>query len=167
MWLWTIRPPWRFQCMIHKAWLFGPLFNQKVIHTTWCCGNHFYHWAHIRAYGDLAHGAWDPDFVAQMSLYALRMLQVLKDYIWTQLKLGYTVKQIDKHKTIWWAWVNVGEPMTKDDLLGLQNIVYLDWKHKKDSWCLHRNLTIFIQSCVCVHLDDVFYFQDASEVNEI
>jgi hypothetical protein len=57
--------------------------------------------------------------------------------------------------------------MTKDDFLKIQNIIYLDWKHKKGNWCLHWNLTIFIQSWVCVHHDYVFYFQDAGQVNEI
>jgi hypothetical protein len=75
------------------------------------------------------------------------------------IEVGYMVKQIDKHKAIWWAWVNVREPMTKDDFLRLQNIIYLDWKHKKGSWCLHWNLTIFNQSWVCVHPDDIFHFQ--------
>jgi hypothetical protein len=40
-------------------------------------------------------------------------------------------------------------------------------KHKKGTWRLHTNLALSIQSWVCVHLDDVFYFQDASEVNGI
>jgi hypothetical protein len=44
--------------------------------------------------------------------------QKLKDFIWTQLGLGYTMKQIyDKHKKIWWAHVNVGKWMTRDDFL--------------------------------------------------
>jgi hypothetical protein len=44
--------------------------------------------------------------------------KALKDHIWTQLGLGYTVKQIyDKHKAIWWARINVGEEMTKDDFI--------------------------------------------------
>jgi hypothetical protein len=34
-------------------------------------------------------------------------------------------------------------------------------------WRLHTNLTFFIQSWVCAHLDDVFYFQDAGEENGI
>jgi len=32
----------------------------------------------------------------------------------------------DKHKEIWWAWVNAGEWMTHDDSLRFQDIVYLD-----------------------------------------
>jgi hypothetical protein len=78
------------------------------------------------------------------------------------------MKQIyDKHKNIWWAQVNVGEWMTWDDFLWLQDITYLDWKHKKGTWHLHTNPTLSIQSWVCVHHNDVFYFQDAGEVNAL
>jgi hypothetical protein len=49
------------------------------------------------------------------------------EFIWTQLGLGYIVKQIyDKHKEIWWAQANVGEWMTWDNFLWLQDITYLD-----------------------------------------
>jgi hypothetical protein len=49
-----------------------------------------------------------------MSRYAPCMSQTLKDYIWAQLSLGYTTKQIyDKHKTIWWECVNAGQNMTR------------------------------------------------------
>jgi len=48
-------------------------------------------------------------FVTQMS-------QALKDHIWTELGLGYTIKQIyDKHQTIWWVKVDARETMTRDD----------------------------------------------------
>jgi hypothetical protein len=57
--------------------------------------------------------------------------------------------------------------MAKDDFLRLQDIAYLDQKHKKGSWCLHWDSTIPIQSWACVHPNDVFYFQNASEVNGI
>jgi hypothetical protein len=78
------------------------------------------------------------------------------------------MKQIyEKHKEIWWAWANVGEQMTRDDFLQFEDIAYLDWKHKKGTWHLHKNLTLSIQSWVCVHLDDIFYFQDACEENGI
>jgi hypothetical protein len=63
--------------------------------------------------------------------------------------------------------VNVGERMTRDDFLQLLDITYLDQKHKKCTWHLHENSMLSIQSWVCVHLDDVFYFQDVSEVNGI
>jgi hypothetical protein len=60
------------------------------------------------------------------------MSQAFKDHIWTQLGLGYIVKQIyDKHKAIWWARINVGEAMTRDDFIRQQDIAYLDRKHKK------------------------------------
>jgi hypothetical protein len=70
------------------------------------------------------------------------------------------MKQIyDKHKEIWWAWKNASVVMTKDDFLQLQDIAYLDQKHKRGIWCLHKNPAFSIQSWVYVHLDDVFYFR--------
>jgi len=62
-----------------------------------------------------------------MSAYASHVFHKLKEFIWTQLGLGDIVKQIyDKHKEIWWPWVNEGERMTQDDFLQLQDIAYLD-----------------------------------------
>jgi len=56
---------------------------------------------------------------------------------WTQLGLGYTIKQIyDKHKVIWWDKVNVKETMMRDDFIRQQDIAYLDGKHKRGSWHL-------------------------------
>jgi hypothetical protein len=46
-------------------------------------------------------------------------------------------------------------------------ISYLDCKHKKGSWHLHKNLAISIRRWVLHHLTDVFYFQDVGEVNGI
>jgi hypothetical protein len=61
-----------------------------------------------------------------------------------QLKLGYIVKQIyDKHKEIWWARVNVGQQMTRNDLLRFQNIACLNQKHKRGTWHLHKKPRIF------------------------
>jgi phosphatidylserine decarboxylase len=96
------------------------------------------------------------------------MSQALKDHIWTQLGLGYTIKQIyDKHKAIWWARTNAREMMIRDDFVKQQNIVYLDRKHTKRSWCLHQNPAISFRTWAFYHPDDVFYFQDASEDNGI
>jgi hypothetical protein len=54
------------------------------------------------------------------------MSQAFKDHIWTQLDLGYTIKQIyDKHKAIWWARINAGEAMIRDD--SLDNKTLLTW----------------------------------------
>ncbi len=78
------------------------------------------------------------------------------------------MKQIyDKHKNIWLAQVNAGERMTLDDFIQLQDVTYLDWKHKRGTSHLHTNPTLSIQSWVCAHPDDVFYFQDVGEVNGI
>jgi hypothetical protein len=96
------------------------------------------------------------------------MSQALKDHIWTQLGLGYIIKQIyDKHKVIWWARINVREVMTRDDFIKQQNIAYLDHKHKKRNWCLNKNPVISFCTRAFSHLNDVFYFQDASEDNGI
>jgi hypothetical protein len=82
-----------------------------------------------------------------MSRYVSHMSQALKDHIWAQLSLGYMTKQIyDKYKTIRWECVNVGQNMTRDDFIQLQNIAYLDQEHKKGSWHLHTKLTISIWS---------------------
>ncbi len=126
----------------------------------------FYHWIHTWANGDPIHSACDPGSTSQMLAYVPCMSHKLKEFIWTQLGLKYIVKQTyDKHKEIWSAWANVGQQMIQDDFLQLQDISYLDQKHKKGIWCLHKNLMFSIQSWVCDHHDDVFYFQDASEVN--
>ncbi len=78
----------------------------------------FYHQPHTRVNGEPAHGKHDFDSIAWPSFFAPQMSQALKDDIWTQLGLGYTVKQIyDKHKTIWWAKINAGELMTRDDFI--------------------------------------------------
>ncbi len=94
------------------------------------------------------------------------MSQALKDHIWAQLSLVYMTKQIyDKHKTIWWERVNVGQSMTRDDFIRFQDIAYLDRKHKKGSWCLHTNLAISIRSWALQHPKDVFFLQDVGEIN--
>jgi hypothetical protein len=96
------------------------------------------------------------------------MSQAFRDHIWTQLGLSYTVKQIyNKHKAIWWVRINAKVAMTKDDFIRQQNIDYLDYKHRKRSWCLHQNPTISLHTWAFSHLDDVFYFQDANEDNGI
>jgi len=101
-----------------------------------------------------------------MSRYGPHMSQTLKDHIWAQLSLGYTTKQIyDKHKTIWWERVNAGQSMTRNDFIQLQDITYLDQKHKKGSWHLHTNLVISIWSWVLQHPKYVFFFQNVSEIN--
>jgi hypothetical protein len=101
-----------------------------------------------------------------MSRYAPRMSQALKDHIWAQLSLGYTPKQIyDKHKAIWWERVNAGQSMIRDDFIRLQDIAYLDRKHKKGSWRLHTNPAISIRSWALQHPEDVFFFQDVGEMN--
>ncbi len=43
----------------------------------------------------------------------------------------------------------------------------MDHKHKKKSWRLHQNLAISLCTWAFSYLDDVFYFQDASEDNGI
>jgi hypothetical protein len=62
------------------------------------------------------------------------MSQALKDHIWTQLGLGYTIKQIyAKHNVIWLARINARKTMTRDDFIRQQDIIYLDHKQKRGS----------------------------------
>jgi len=118
-----------------------------------------YHNVHTQIDGSFAHGEHDPKSISHMSHYVPRMSQALKDHIWAQLNLGYMAKQIyDKHKTIWWKCVNLGQNMTRDDFIRLQDIAYLDRKHKKGSLRLHTNLTISIHSWALQHPEDVFFF---------
>jgi hypothetical protein len=59
----------------------------------------------------------------------------------------------------------MGQNMTQDDFIQLQDIAYLDWKHKKRSWRLHTNLTISIRSWALQHSEEVLFFQDVNEIN--
>jgi hypothetical protein len=53
-----------------------------------------------------------------MLQYTPQISQFLKNYIWSQLSLKHTTKQIyDKQKTIWWECVNVVEAMMKEDFI--------------------------------------------------
>jgi hypothetical protein len=53
-----------------------------------------------------------------MLAYAPCVSQKLKQLVWTQLRLEYTMKQIYyKHKNIKWEWVDVSECMIQDDFL--------------------------------------------------
>ncbi len=63
--------------------------------------------------------------------------------------------------------MNVNQNMTRDDFIRLQNITYLDWKHKKRRWHSHTNLAISIRSWALQHPKDVFFFQDVGEINGI
>ncbi len=63
--------------------------------------------------------------------------------------------------------MNVGQSMTRDDFIRLQDIAYLDQKHKKGSWRLHTNLALSIRSWGLQHPKDVFFFQDVGEINGI
>jgi hypothetical protein len=68
----------------------------------------FFTMIHVQAHGDPIE--CDPKSTSQMLAYATRVSHKLKEFIWTQLKLGYIVKKIyDKHKEIWWAQANEGE----------------------------------------------------------
>ncbi len=117
-----------------------------------------YHKAHTRTNGSFAHREHDLESISHISRYVPCMPQALKDHIWAQLSLGYTTKQIyDKHKAIWWEFVNVGQSMTWDDFIRLQDIAYLNWKHKKGSWHLHTDLAISIESWAPQHPKCVFF----------
>jgi hypothetical protein len=62
--------------------------------------------------------------------------------------------------------VNASQSMTRDDFIRLQDIAYLDRKHKKGSWRLHTNPAISIWSWALQHLEDVFFLQDVGEINK-
>jgi hypothetical protein len=92
----------------------------------------FYHQLHTWANVEPAHGKHDLDSIVRPSFFDSQMSQALKYHIWIQLGFSYTFKKIyDKHKAIWWAKINVGEMMTRDDFIRQQDIVYLDRKHKR------------------------------------
>ncbi len=57
--------------------------------------------------------------------------------------------------------------MTRDDFIRQQNIAYLDRKHTKMSWHLHKNPAISLCTWAFCHPNDVFYFHNASENNGI
>jgi hypothetical protein len=79
-----------------------------------------YHKAHTQVNGSFAHGGHYPTSISPMFCYVPCMSQALKDHIWVQLSLGYTAKQIyDKHKTIWWKFVNAGQSMIRNDFIQL------------------------------------------------
>jgi hypothetical protein len=89
--------------------LFGPFFHQAALHTTKCGGNHFLPSDSYLGQWRSSHDACDPRSISQMLAYAPHVSHKLKEFMWTQLGLRYTMKQIyDKHKEIWWARVNVG-----------------------------------------------------------
>jgi len=93
-----------------------------------------YHRPHTRINGEPAHGKHDLDSIVGPFFFAPQMSQALKDHIWTQLGLGYTIKQIyDKHKAIWWPRINAGEGMRRDDFIRQQDIAYLNHKHTQKS----------------------------------
>jgi len=57
--------------------------------------------------------------------------------------------------------------MIRDDFITQQDITYLDHKHIKKSWHLHKNQAISLRTWAFNHLDDVFYFQNVNEDNGI
>ncbi len=110
---------------------------------------------------------WPKVHITNVNICSMHVPQVKRFYM-DSIRVGYTTKQIyDKHNKIWCAGANADEWMTWDDFLKLQDIAYLDQKHKMCTWCLHKKLKFLIQSWVCAHLDDAFYFQDPNEVNGI
>jgi hypothetical protein len=93
-------------CLAHFSIkrLFTPLDVVEII---------FYHQTHYQANGDFAHGACGLRSTSRLLPYAPCVSRKFKEFIWTQLGLGYIMKQIyDKHKEIWWAWANASEQMT-------------------------------------------------------
>jgi len=73
----------------------------------------------------------------------------------------------DKHNVIWWVRINARKVMIRENFIKQQDIAHLDPKHKRWNWCLHKNSTISLCTWPLNHPNDVFYFQDVNEVNEI
>jgi hypothetical protein len=103
----------------------------------------------------MVHVTQGPHHTCQCMFHACPTL----NFIWTQLKLGYIVKQIyDKDKEIWWARVNLGQWMIWIDLLRFQNIACLDRKHKRGTWHLHKNpLALFVHLWVLLNILMMFF----------
>ncbi len=77
-----------------------------------------YHRSHTQKNGSPTYDQHDLEFVTYMFHHVSQMSQSLKDHIWIQLNLRHIVKQIyDKHKAIWWQWINGGEAETRDDFI--------------------------------------------------
>jgi hypothetical protein len=76
------------QTMEDSLRLFSCIFHirPKVVEPS------FYHHAHTRVNGKLTHAQHDPKSMAHMSQYVPQMFEALKDYIWTQLSFGHTIK---------------------------------------------------------------------------
>jgi hypothetical protein len=71
----------------------------------------FYHQIHTQTNETWC--MWLGGFTVWMLAYVPHVFHKSKDFIWTQLRLGYTMKQIyDKHKEIWWARANLSEHVT-------------------------------------------------------
>ncbi len=128
----------------------------------------FYHRIHTWANGNFAHGPCDPRSTSWMSTYFPHVFHKLMEFIWTQFRLSYIMKQIyDKHKKNWWEWTNANEWMTWDDFEWLQDINHLDQNHKKGIWHFAHKLGAFHLIMGLCSSWWFFYFQDVGEVNGI
>jgi len=79
------------------------------------------------------HGKHDLDSIMWPYVFAPQMSQALKDNIWIQLDLNYTINKCMTNIKlyIWWARINARKGIISDDFIRQQNIVYLDPKHTK------------------------------------
>jgi hypothetical protein len=104
----------------------------------------FYHQLHTQVNGKPMHGKHDLDSNMWPYVFAPQIWQALKDNIWIQLGLSYTINKYMTNikRYIWWARINARKWMTSDEFIKEQDIAYLDPKHKRKSYHLHKNLTI-------------------------
>ncbi len=158
---------WPKPCKIDQMKMFGHLFNQTIVHMTWCGGAMFYYRTHTWTNDESTHGPRDPKSLIRMSWYAPWISQSLKYHIGTQLGLGHTTKQIyDKHKTIWWECVNVEKSwlcMTSFDNKTLH--IWIGNIRKVLDGCT-KTLSFQFDLGFCI-IRNMFYFQEANEVNGI
>lgn len=142
---WSLQ--WPKQYKINQVRMFGFLFNQMIIHTTWGGGVMF---LPLNTHSNKSRTdtwAWSRSQIidSHVMVCSSNFLSFEISH-WYSIEFGpHTAKKIyDKHKAICWECVNVGEVMTRDYFIWLKNIVYLDQKHKRMSWHLHKNMTILI-----------------------
>jgi len=124
----------------------------------------FYHRPHTWINGVLAHGKHDLDSIARSSLLPHVCHKLLRT------TFGLNWFRLHYQKNIWQTQGDmVGQNqckkiMTRDDFIRW-HCLFGSQTQEREFWHLHKNLTIFMHTWIFNHSDDVFYFQDVSEVN--
>jgi hypothetical protein len=130
MWLWVGGPPQRSQPhKINQVLLFGPLLHQKALSTSQCDGNHLLPSnSHLSQWRSCSWCMWPKVHITNVSM----CVPQVEGFYMDPIKVGvHHETNLWQAQEIWWTQENVDEQMTWDNFLKLQNIAYLDWKHKK------------------------------------